>query len=153
MLFTSDRPVAVQEKKRMYLDCATTGIDKPADIALRVLPIAITPLIAGNETLAPDTGTNKLPVPLLLYNCALITTDVPTKDNAAVFEKNAVIDFIVPFLGTLKPKLILIPAPPVRSILPALSPTPENALPKPIKDPKPTKPPVTVVNVTGTLDA
>lgn len=79
----------------------------------------------------------------------MIVTVEPTSDKAAVVEKKAEIEVMVPALGIENAKFVSVPAALVRSMMPPTILTPGAELPKPTKPGVPTSPPAIVVSDSG----
>ena len=79
----------------------------------------------------------------------MIVTVEPTSDKAAVVEKKAEMEVMVPALGMENAKFVSVPAALVRSITPPTMLTPGAELPEPTKPGVPTSPPAIVVSDNG----
>lgn len=127
---------------------------RPVVNPLEIVPIATMPVRGGAKvTTAPGTAVKVLFGAVEAYNWAVIVTVEPTSACAAVVLKYALIDVMVPVLGTLNPKFINVPGPPVRSMVPPIVATPEAEFPKPTKAEVFSRPPSTVVIVIGSPEA
>lgn len=101
IVLTKDSPVADAENTNISLVCAVTGMLSPVRAPFNIVPRDSAPVSDGVRlSNVPAIGENTLFGSVDWYICALIVTEDPTKDIAAVVLKNALKEVIVPARGT-----------------------------------------------------